>query len=276
VTVLVVGGSGYLGGEVCRQALAAGEWVVGTYASESGPAAGVTWTSLDLRDGPGVHETVRRLRPRVVVNAAYARDDWAVTATGAAHVAAAAAQVGARLVHVSSDAVHGGRETSYVDDEPPTPVYPYGAAKAAAETAVAALHPAAAIVRTSLIVGDAASHQEQLARAGLAGRAVLLSDDVRTPVAVTDLAAALLELAAGDRAGLLNVAGPEAVTRVAYALMVSRRYGLDASALRQATVAESGLRRPARVVLDVSRAQALLRTRLRPVSEVYRAGHPAP
>jgi dTDP-4-dehydrorhamnose reductase len=269
VTFLVVGGSGYLGGEVCRQAFAAGDRVVGTYASEPGSAVGVTWTPLDLRDAPAVHATVRRLRPRVVVNAAYARADWAVTATGAANVAAAAAQAGARLVHVSSDAVHGGRETSYVDDEPPTPVYPYGAAKAAAETAVAALHPGAAIVRTSLIVGDAASAQEGLARDALAGRTALFADEVRTPIAVTDLAAAVLELAAGDRAGLLNVAGPEAVSRVEYGLLVARRYGLDASALRQATVAGSGLVRPARVVLDVSRAQALLRTRLRPVSEVY-------
>jgi dTDP-4-dehydrorhamnose reductase len=269
VTVLVVGASGYLGGEICRRAVAAGEWVVGTYAREPGAIAGVTWVPLDVRDGPAVHEAVARFRPRAVVNTSYRYADWTVTATGAAHVAAAAVETGARLVHLSSDAVHGGRETSYVDDEPPSPVFPYGAAKAAAETAVAALAPGAALVRTSLIVGDVASAQEALCRSALDGRATLFSDEIRCPIAVGDLAAAVLELAAGDRAGLLNVAGPEAVSRVELGRLVARHYGLDAGALRSGTIAAAGHVRPGRVVLDVARAQSLLTTRLRPVSEVY-------
>lgn len=269
MTLLVVGASGYLGGEICRRAVAAGEWVVGTYAREPGAIAGVTWTPLDVRDGPAVHGTVGRIRPRAVVNTAYRYADWAVTATGAAHVASAASAVGARLVHLSSDAVHGGRETSYVDDEPPSPVFAYGAAKAAAETAVAALAPGAALVRTSLIVGDVASAQEALCRSALDGDVALFTDEIRCPVAVGDLADAVLELAAGDRAGLLNVAGPEAVSRVELGRLVAAHYGLDAGRLRTATVTSTGLVRPERVVLDVSRARSVLSTRLRPVSEVY-------
>jgi dTDP-4-dehydrorhamnose reductase len=269
MTLLVVGASGYLGGEICRQAVAAGEWVVGTYARGSGAAAGVTWTPLDLRDARAVWATVRRLRPRAVVNCAYVYGDWTVTVNGAATVAAAAAESGVRLVHLSSDAVHAGRELSYVDDEPPSPVFPYGAAKAAAETAVAAIHPAAAIVRTSLIVGDVGSTQEALCRAAIDGRATLFADEIRCPVAVDDLAAAVLELAADDRAGLLNVAGPEAVSRVELGRLVAAHYGLDGSRIQAGSVAATGLVRPERVVLDVSRAKAVLTTRLRPVSEVY-------
>ena len=219
--------------------------------------------------------------------------DWAVTATGAASVALAAVAVGARLVHLSSDAVHAGRLASYVDDEPPAPVFAYGAAKAAAETAVAALDPGAAIVRTSLIVGDARSGQEALCRAAIDGRATLFEDEIRCPVAVADLAAAVLELAVGYRAappgadgppgadasvggaspidfsGLSNVAGPEAVSRVELGRLVAAHYGLDGARIRAGSVAATGLVRPERVVLDVSRASALLRTRLRPVGEIY-------
>ena len=50
-------------------------------------------------------------------NTPYRYDDWAVTADGAAHVAVAAAEVGARLVHVSSDALHAGRPEPYADDD---------------------------------------------------------------------------------------------------------------------------------------------------------------
>lgn len=270
MTLLVVGASGYLGGEICRQAVAAGSRVVGTYLRAPGTVAGVTWVPLDVRDGAAVRAVVARSRPRAVVNTAYAYGDWAVTATGAASVALAAVAVGARLVHLSSDAVHAGRAASYVDDEPPAPVFAYGAAKAAAETAVAALDPGAAIVRTSLIVGDARSGQEALCRAAIDGRAALFEDEIRCPVAVADLAAAVLELVGPiGFGGLLNVAGPEAVSRVELGRLVAARYGLDGSRIRAGSVAAAGLVRPERVVLDVSRAGALLRTRLRPVSEVY-------
>ena len=98
----------------------------------------------------------------MVLNAAYQYDDWDTTATGAGYVAAAAEHAGAHLVHVSSDALFSGAAASYPETARPDPVMPYGAAKAAAETAVQAVHPAATIARTSLITGDGRSPHEKL------------------------------------------------------------------------------------------------------------------
>jgi dTDP-4-dehydrorhamnose reductase len=270
LTLLVVGGSGHLGAEVCRQALSAGTVVVGTYCRVPGPVPGVRWERLDIRDRVAVATLVRLVHPSTVVNTAYDYGKWTVTADGAAHVASASAEVGARLVHLSSDALHGGRSTPYLDDEPPTPVHPYGAAKAAAETAVRLVDPSAALVRTSLIVGDAESKQVRLCLDLLTGEAAgaLFSDEYRCPIAVEDLADAVLELAASDYAGLLNAAGPDAVSRPELGGLVARRYGLDASRIPECTLAEAGLVRPAEVCLDISRAQSTLRTRLRGVREV--------
>ncbi|MFY1585550.1 sugar nucleotide-binding protein [Micromonospora sp. WMMD734] len=174
---------------------------------------------------------------------------------------------GARLVHLSSDALHGGRPEPYGDEEPPSPVHAYGAAKAAAETAVRAIDPSAVLVRTSLIVGEG-SKQIQLCRDALAGRAVLFTDELRCPVDVTDLACAVLELATSSYAGPLNVAGPDAVSRAELGLLVARREGLDPGGMTTATGRSSGLVRPAQVRLDSSRAVGLLRTRLRGVAEL--------
>jgi dTDP-4-dehydrorhamnose reductase len=185
-------------------------------------------------------------------------------------VALAATGAGARLVHVSSDALHGGRPEPYGDDAVPTPIYPYGAAKAAAETAVAAIDPAAALVRTSLIVGDERSKQVRFALDLITGRArgALFSDMVRCPIDATDLAAALLELAAGGYRGLINVAGPQAVSRAELGRLVARRYGLDPAAVPVCTIAESDLTAgAAEVRLDSTRATGLLRTPLRGVGE---------
>jgi dTDP-4-dehydrorhamnose reductase len=270
LTLLVVGGSGHLGAEVCRQALSAGTVVVGTYCRVPGPVPGMRWERLDIRDRVAVAALVDVVRPSTVVNCAYDYSKWTVNADGAAHVAAESARVGARLVHVSSDALHSGRHEPYLDDDPPSPVTAYGAAKAAAETAVRLVDPAAVIARTSLIIGDAQSKQVRLCLDLLTGRAAgaLFSDEYRCPIDVSDLATAVLELAASDYAGLLNVAGPDTVSRAELGQLVARRYGLDAAALPTQTLAEAGLARPAEVRLDISRAQSTLRTRLRGVREV--------
>ncbi|MFG3699260.1 SDR family oxidoreductase [Micromonospora sp. NPDC047620] len=268
MTLLVVGASGYLGGEVCRQAVAAGERVVGTYHSGGVEVPGVEAHRLDVTDRSAVRDLVARVRPDAVVSTPYRYAEWTVTADGAAHVAYAAAEAGARLVHLSSDALHAGRPEPYADDEPPSPVFPYGAAKAAAETAVRAIDPGAALVRTSLIVGDERSKQIRLCLDALAGRAALFTDEIRCPVDVTDLAAAVLDLVDSRYAGPLNVAGPDAVSRAEMGLLVAARFGLDPAGLKTTTSASSGLVRPAEVRLDSSRAAALLPTRLRGIREL--------
>ncbi|MBM7493853.1 dTDP-4-dehydrorhamnose reductase [Micromonospora luteifusca] len=267
VRVLVVGGSGLLGREVCRRGVDAGLSVVGTFHSGEIVVPGVAARRLDVTDRAAVRTLVAEVRPDAVVGTPYRYGDWAVTADGAAHVAVAAAEVGARLVHVSSDALHAGRPTPYADDDPPTPVHAYGAAKAAAETAVRAIDPGAALVRTSLILGEG-SKQIQLCRDAFAGRAALFTDEFRCPVDVTDLADAVLELVASSYAGLLNVAGPDAVSRADLGLLVAERFGLDAAGLKTTTGVAVGLSRPLDVRLDSARAVGLLRTRLRGVREL--------
>ncbi|WBB71581.1 sugar nucleotide-binding protein [Micromonospora sp. WMMD1128] len=266
--LLVVGASGFLGGEVCRQAVAAGHLVVGTHHRAAVAAPGVASHRLDVTDRAAVRALLTGVRPDAVVSTPYRFDDWAVTADGAAHVASAAAEVGARLVHLSSDALHAGRPEPYADDEAPSPVYPYGAAKAAAETAVRAVDPAALLVRTSLILGEG-SKQIQRCRDALAGRATLFSDEIRCPVDVTDLAAAVLELLPTELAGPLNVAGPDQVSRADIGRLLARRLGVDPAGLRTTTTVAAGLHRPVEVRLDSTRAAGLLRTRLRGVAELF-------
>jgi dTDP-4-dehydrorhamnose reductase len=91
-------------------------------------------------------------------------------------------------------------------------------------------------------------------------------DEIRCPVAVSDLAAATLELGARDEvSGPLHVAGTDAVSRLEFARLVVARNGGDPSAVRGAPRPPG---RPGDCALDSSRARALLRTRLRGVRDV--------
>lgn len=264
--LLVTGGSGYLGGEVVRRAAVAGWVAIGTCHRAPGPVR------LDVRDRAAVDALVAETRPECIVHTAYVQDGpdaWATNVEGSANVAAAAASAGARLVHLSTDLVFDGRAgRPYREDDPANPVLGYGRSKAAAERAVAATDPAATLVRTSLIYGgeEPSGHERRILDVA-DGRADLafFTDELRCPIAVADLAAAVLELAALDIAGPLHVAGADALTRLEFARLICAHHGRDPDALRGEP---GGPDRAKHVVLDCARARALLRVRLRGAREV--------
>ncbi|HZE34078.1 MAG TPA: sugar nucleotide-binding protein [Actinoallomurus sp.] len=269
MNLLVVGGSGFLGLEIIRQARLAGHSVAATFHSRVPAAADVGWRKLDIRHRDDVTALVLAARPNVVINAAYRQSDWATTAEGGMHVSLAAAVAGARLVHVSSDAVFSGTAAPYDETHVPDPTTPYGAAKAAAETAIKGITPTAVIARTSLIIGDGDSPHERHVHALAAGTVtgVLFTDDVRCPVHVTDLASALLELAASPYAGIHHVAGTDAISRYELGVLIARRDGLDPATLPTGVRAGTGLSGPLDVRLDITNTQARLNTRLRGARE---------
>jgi dTDP-4-dehydrorhamnose reductase len=280
-TLLVTGASGYLGGALCRRAIGEGWTVVGTYRTHRPDAAArpLRAVALDVRDGPAVDALVRAAAPDAVLHTAYVQHGDAasdVNAGGAANVARAAQAAGARLVHVSSDAIfRGDGDRPLREEDPAEPVTPYGATKAAAEPAVAAAHPGALIVRTSLLYGGpgrAPSPHEELALAAARGEreVAFFTDEIRSPIQVDDLAAALLELAGPEhaaQAGPLHVGGADAVSRLELARLIVTARGQDPAGLRGRPAPPD---RPRHCPLDSRRAQALLRVGLRGVLTVLR------
>ncbi|MFE0103502.1 SDR family oxidoreductase [Streptomyces sp. NPDC059009] len=275
MNLLIVGGSGFLGRELAQQAHAAGYGVTATFATRSGDVPGVRWLPLDLRRDGEITRALEAAQPDVVVNAAYRKADWAITAEGAIRLAMAAVQFGSRLVHLSSDAVFSGADVHYDESAQPDPITPYGAAKAAAETAIRLVVPDALVARTSLIVGDGGSQHEVFVHEMALGRreGVLFDDDIRCPVHVGDLARAVLELADSEHAGVVHLAGPDAVSRHELGVLIAGRDGLDVSRLAAGRRADTGPPGPLDVRLDSTQTQRALSTPLRGARVFLRCRH---
>src|SRR5580693_2456094 len=149
--VTIFGASGLLGKALMR------EWSGDT-------VTGLTSRAADIRDAKRVRDVVGDANPEwVVLAAAYTDVDgcegnpdlaFAVNRDGAVNVAAAANEVGARLVFLSSDYVFDGKKTTpYETGDARNPQSVYGRTKAEAEIRIVELMPDCCIARTSWLFG---------------------------------------------------------------------------------------------------------------------------
>ncbi len=190
--LLLLGGTGQVG-----RALQA-HW---QHARASWELLTPTSRELSLEHPAQVADAVRALRPAVVVNcAAYTRVDDAegepwrarvVNAESPGVLAEVTAQMGARLVQLSTDYVFDGRGGApYAPQAPTSPLGVYGRTKREGEVAVLAAHPAAVVVRTAWVHSCTPPNFVATAvrRLREGGTMHVVDDQVGTPTRATTLA----------------------------------------------------------------------------------------
>jgi dTDP-4-dehydrorhamnose reductase len=224
---LITGASGMLGRDL--QAALAGREVTALGRAD-----------LDVTDAAAVAAAVRG--HDVVLNcAAYTKVDdaetheaeaYAANATGPANLAAACADLGARLVTISTDYVFDGRATTpYAEDLPRDPINAYGRTKAAGEELALEAHPDGTnLVRTAWLYGE---HGPNFARTMLqlaASRDTwsVVDDQLGQPTWTADLAAQLVAMLDADApAGIYHGTNSGEATWFEFARAVLEDSGLD-------------------------------------------------
>jgi dTDP-4-dehydrorhamnose reductase len=157
VKILLFGRNGQVGWELQRSLAPLGELVALDRAGAQGLCG-------DLADPDGVAQTVRSVRPDVIVNAAaYTAVDKAESDADAARtinavapgtMAAAAREVDALLVHYSTDYVFDGSGTRpWVETDATGPLGVYGQTKLEGEQRIAQALPRHLVLRTSWVYG---------------------------------------------------------------------------------------------------------------------------
>lgn len=159
---------------------------------------------LDLASPGSAAAMIRSARPDVVVNAAaYTAVDeaenepdiaLAVNATGAGELAAAASELGAPIIHISTDYVFDGMGTGrYREEDEVGPIGAYGRTKLAGEELVRAASPAHLILRTSWVYSPFGTNfvKTMLRLADTRGELTVVGDQIGNPTSALDLADAI-------------------------------------------------------------------------------------
>ena len=209
MNIIITGANGQVGWELCRR------------AEQSGITAhGLDHTALDITDADAVSDSVERLQPNLIVNAAaYTQVDQAeresetavaVNQQGPGHLAKACAAANIPLVHISTDYVFDGTtDTPYDENAPLAPLGVYGHSKAAGEESVRARLTQHVILRTSWVYGIHGNNfVKTMLRIGRERDVIgVVNDQWGCPTAAADIANAILSLAPSLPSGLPSVWG---------------------------------------------------------------------
>ena len=210
--IIVTGCNGQLGRAINKELLSESKYeLVNTDVFE-----GDGITPLDITNIDAVLEFARKVKPAAIINcAAYTAVDkqesdvdlsYKINAIGPRNLAIASSEVGAKLVHVSTDYVFDGNgKRPYVEFDKPAPSSVYGKTKLAGEEFVKQFADRFFTIRTAWLYGDGKNFVKTML--GLSEKydeVSVVMDQLGTPTSTTELAKAICYLLPTDNYGTFH------------------------------------------------------------------------
>lgn len=211
-----------------------------------------TRAELDIAEPESVGAALEKVRPDVVVNgAAYNLVDKAendgmadalrINALGVGVLAKACREIGAPLVHFSTDFVFDGRKaTPYVEEDAPGPLGVYASSKLAGENIALAASPHNFAIRVCRLFGPAQSAANAVGSKPVGNFPLLMlnlaqtrpvvrvvNDQIGTPTYTPDLANATWQLLQNAEGGLFQLSNDGEVAFDEYAREIFRVAGVS-------------------------------------------------
>jgi dTDP-4-dehydrorhamnose reductase len=289
--VLITGANGFLGHYLTANLLAQHIHVIAT-----GKGANrlpferqeqFQYAELDFTDSDAVIALFEKVKPSVVVHAgAMSKPDdcelqkekaWQINVAGTKNLLAAAALYHCHFIFISTDFVFDGEKGMYKEEDRPNPVNYYGQTKLEAEALVSQYHGDWAIVRTVLVYGKPLSGKDNILtivkeKLEKGEEYKVVSDQVRTPTYVGDLAVGITAIIQQRQKGVWHLSGDEVLTPLDMAVAVVNYLELDSSLLKNVTADtfSQPARRPLKTGFEISKAKKELGFKPIPFSEGLR------
>jgi dTDP-4-dehydrorhamnose reductase len=210
--IAVIGANGQLGSDL-----------VVAFSDNGDAVCGLSHAEIDIADAQSVTRALEGIRPEAIVNTAAMHHvencerepekALAVNALGARNLAMVARDLGAVLMHVSTDYVFDGSKGSpYREEDTPRPLNAYGISKLAGEHFVRATTPRHFVIRTSGLYGKSPCRAKgglnfielMLKLARERGEVKVVDGEVVSPTSTAELALQIVRLSRSDSFGLYH------------------------------------------------------------------------
>lgn len=231
------------------------------------------YREMDITSPEMTGDIIRGFNPDYIINTAAMTqvDDcesqqekcYSINVKGVENLLATAAEVNARLLHISTDFIFDGEAGPYGEDDSPNPVSYYGWSKLEAEKKILEDSKEHTIIRTVLVYGMA----ENMSRSNIvlwvkdsleAGKDInVVNDQWRSPTLAEDLAKGCLLAVDQNATGIYHVSGGEIMTPYELALRTARHYQLDKSLIHETDGSrfQQAAKRPPKTGFDISKAR---------------------
>jgi len=210
--IAVIGSNGQLGSDL-----------VAAFSENGDAVCGLTHSDIEISDSHSVSQALEGIRPQVIVNTAAMHHvenceqepqrAFAVNALGPRNLAIVGRDLGAVLMHISTDYVFDGSKGSpYIEEDSPSPLNAYGITKLAGEHFVRATTARHFVIRTSGLYGKSPCRAKgglnfielMLKLAKERGEVRVVDSEVVTPTSTAELAQQIVRLSGSDSYGLYH------------------------------------------------------------------------
>jgi dTDP-4-dehydrorhamnose reductase len=279
--ILLTGSNGFLGQELLKQLAA--QHVHEVIATGRGAGripdvdpARIFYRPLDITDSMAVTHFCLQHQPDLVIHAAAVTqpDDcerdkpgcWNNNVTATCFLMAAAKQVGAAVIYISTDFVFDGLSGPYDESAVPAPVNYYGASKLAAEKEVLASGLQATVIRTVLVYGKRTAGGRHnivtwaIEKLAAKEKIKVVTDQFRTPTYVGDLAKGILLAIEKKATGIFHISGTDMMTPYDMVMKTAAHFKYDTALVEPVSAAtfKEIARRPARTGFICTKAATQL------------------
>lgn len=294
--ILITGASGLLGINLALEA-AKEHTVIGVVNANPIRSNSFNAIQADLL-APGATEYVlKQTKPDWVINCAALANLDACKAEPArarqlntelpAILADIVARGGARLLHVSTDAVFDGQRGEYTETDSPSPISIYGKTKLEGEVGVLEVDPQAIVARTNLF-GWSLSGQRSLAEFffyNLKSETQIdgFTDVFFCPLLANHLTDIFLEMLGAGLSGIYHVVSHDCISKYEFGSRLAQKFGFNRKLIRPVSVEDAGLHaarspnltlRADKLTRDLGKTLPTISTGLEHFYTLYQQGYP--